>query len=89
MALIHLNFLHPPSMANSAKASLVPDVGGGPNTSIFMAGKAALTSFQVLCGFGMSLPSPAGISFANARNISFRVSSNFSDFLELAKTIPS
>ena len=33
------NVLQPPSIANSLKASLVPDVGGGPRTSIFIFGK--------------------------------------------------
>ena len=31
--------LQPPSIANSLKASLVPEVGGGPNTSILILGK--------------------------------------------------
>ena len=48
MALIHGNFLQPPSIANSAKASRVPEVGGGPKTSIAVFGNEALTSFQVL-----------------------------------------
>ena len=31
--------LQPPSIANSLKASLVPEVGGGLNTSILILGK--------------------------------------------------
>ena len=42
------NFLAPGSMTSSTKASRVPEVGGGPSTSIFSAGRAGLTSFQVL-----------------------------------------
>ncbi len=47
-ALIQANFLAPPSMASSTKASRVPEVGGGPSTSMVLAGNAGLTSFQVL-----------------------------------------
>ncbi len=38
----------PPSMASSTKASRVPEVGGGPRTSILLAGRLESTSFQVL-----------------------------------------
>ena len=39
--------LQPPSMASSTKASRVPEVGGGPSTSISTAGSDASTSAQV------------------------------------------
>ena len=35
-------------IANSAKASLVPDDGGGPKTSILIFGNDGSTSYQVL-----------------------------------------
>ena len=41
-------FLQPPSIASSTKASRVPEVGGGPSTSIFLSASSGLTSFQVL-----------------------------------------
>ena len=39
--------LQPPSRASSAKASRVPEVGGGPSTTIGLSGRAPFTSFQV------------------------------------------
>ena len=42
----------PASMYSSANESRVPEVGGGPSTSIFTAGSDLLTSFQVVYGFG-------------------------------------
>ena len=49
----------------------MPEVGGGPSTSIFSAGSVGLMSFQVLFGLATSLPS-TGTSFARARKISLR-----------------
>jgi hypothetical protein len=43
----------PFSMISSAKLSRVPDVGGGPNTWIGIAGSEAFTSRQVLAVFGL------------------------------------
>ena len=45
----------------------LPEVGGGPRTSIFAFGKAGLTWFHVLLGFGMKPPLPSGTSLASAR----------------------
>ena len=61
--------LQPLSMPNSLNASLVPDVGGGPKTSIGRSGKLGLTSFHVLYGLGFTvLPSgSAGTSLASAK----------------------
>jgi hypothetical protein len=91
-ALIHLIFLQPPfSSASSENASLVPEVGGGPRTSILIAGRSGFTSFQVLFGFviNVSEPSGLGISFAYARYRSIvSIAYLFADF-ELATTIPS
>ena len=55
--------LQPPSSASSANASLVPDVGGGPRTSIFLFGKDGSTSDHFLFGFAISLPSGPGTVF--------------------------
>ena len=59
----------PFSIANSTKASRVPDVGGGPKTSIFIFGKLEFTSFQVLYGLSCNFdPSSfAGTFLARAR----------------------
>ena len=92
MALRFGNVLHPPSIANSLNASLVPDVGGGPKTSILISGRLEFTSFHVLFGLGMSFPPsafPSGTSFARAKKISRFDKLNFSPFLEFAMTIPS
>ena len=37
----------PASIASSTNASLVPDVGGGPRTSILTLGRLGFTSFHV------------------------------------------
>ena len=63
--------LQPPSIANSLKASRVPDVGGGPKTSILIFGNEESTSFHVLFGLGISFPPsllPSGTSLAKAKN---------------------
>ena len=88
-ALKASNFLAPPSIASSEKASRVPEVGGGPITSILTAGNSALTSFQVLFGFVINLPSGPGILAAKAKYRSLRVRLICLAFLELATTIPS
>src|SRR6185503_17445730 len=48
------NVRQPASMYSSANESRVPEVGGGPSTSIFTAGSDLLTSFQVEYGLGIS-----------------------------------
>ena len=61
--------MHPLSMASSLKASLVPEVGGGPMTIIGASGKFGFTSFHFLYGFGFTV-SPfgsAGTTFAKAK----------------------
>ena len=67
--LMPAKVLQPASITNSTNASRVPDVGGGPSTSIFLSGSLAFTSFQVLLGFAFrSDPSAlAGTSLARAR----------------------
>ena len=42
------NVAQPRSITSSTKASRVPEVGGGPSTSIFSAGSAGLMSLHVL-----------------------------------------
>ena len=42
-------------MYSSTNESRVPEVGGGPSTSILTAGSDLLTSFQVVYGFGISV----------------------------------
>ena len=61
--------LQPTSITNSTNASRVPDVGGGPSTSIFLSRSLAFTSFHVLLGVAFRLaPSAlAGTSLARAR----------------------
>ncbi len=87
---IQSKVLQPPSSASSSNASRVPEVGGGPSTSILVAGSAGSTSFQVLLGFAISLPgSLPGTSFASAKNKSFLVSLNTGADLALAIAIPS
>ena len=83
--------LQPPSMASSTKASRVPDVGGGPSTSMSIAGSALLISFQVLYGLGTRLSEPSGFgtSLASAMKISARLMSSCSALTELATAMPS
>ena len=88
-AAIDSNVLQPPSNANSANASRVPDVGGGPKTSIFTAGREESISDHIAYGFGINSPAEFGTSFAKARNICCLVTSILPDFLEFASTIPS
>ena len=47
-------------MYSSTNESRVPEVGGGPSTSIFVAGSDLFTSFHVLYGFGISVVGFAG-----------------------------
>ena len=44
----YLGASQPVSITSSTKASRVPEVGGGPSTSISLAGSDGFTSFQVL-----------------------------------------
>ena len=46
-AAIQSQLLHPPSIASSTKASRVPEVGGGPSTSISTRGRAGSMSLHV------------------------------------------
>ena len=61
-------------MTSSTKASRVPEVGGGPRTSIFSAGSEGSISDQFMFGFGMSAPSASGRFLASAMKICSRVS---------------
>ena len=72
-------------------AARVPELGGGPRTSIFAAGSDEFTSFQVLYGFAISDCGFAGSGtcFASARYTSRRVSFMFGLFFECASTMPS
>ena len=58
-------------MASSANASLVPDDGGGPRTSIAIFGKEGSTSLHVLLGFATNtfFPEGLGIMGDNAKKI--------------------
>ena len=87
--MIKSNSLQPPSKASSAKASRVPEVGGGPRTSIRTSGRDGSISDQFRKGFGIIFPFASGIFLASAKNICFRVSSRFGALRELAITIPS
>jgi hypothetical protein len=60
--------LQPPSIASSANASRVPEVGGGPSTSMARSGSLSFTCFQVVYGLatGSALPLGSGIRFASA-----------------------
>jgi hypothetical protein len=49
-AAISGKVLQPPSIASSTKASRVPEVGGGPSTSILTAGSVGSTSFRSCTG---------------------------------------
>ena len=91
IALIQSIFLQPPSSASSAKASRVPEVGGGPSTSIFVSGSDASTSLHFMYGLGtrVSPPFGSGTSFASARKICLREIETGSDIREFANTIPS
>ena len=82
------NVLQPPSIASSLKASRVPDVGGGPNTVIFLLGNDASISFQVTYGLGVRVPSFPGISLASARKSCFKVISILSDCLFIGADLP-
>src|SRR4051812_8206747 len=78
-------------MYSSAKESRVPEVGGGPRTSIFTAGNALLTSFHVVYGFAIRDEGFAGSGtvLASARNTSFRVRFSEAPALLCASTMPS
>ena len=91
MLMIKAKDSQPLSMASSAKASRVPDVDGGPYTSIFWSGSDGFTSFQVLQGLGISFSSPsgAGTFLARARKMSFLVSCRGMEFFDCATTMPS
>ena len=71
----------------------MPEVGGGPSTSILTAGSDASMSLQLRLGFGTIAPSEGppswGISFASARKSCCRVIEKGSAALELASTTPS
>src|SRR5438477_369578 len=68
------NVRQPASRYNSANESRVPEVGGGPSTSILVAGRDLFTSFQVMKGFGTSALGFAGSGtfLASARYTSLR-----------------
>src|SRR5262245_42069621 len=80
----------PFSSTSSAKASRVPEVGGGPSTSILFAGKDLLMSLQFLYGLAISAVGLAGSGtcLASARNSSRREILNRLLLLELANTMP-
>ena len=72
-ASIAANSLQPSFITSSTNASRVPEVGGGPRTSIFSAGSDGSTSFQVWYGLSTSLP-PTGTCLASAVQICFSLS---------------
>src|SRR5262245_1096128 len=75
-------------MTSSTKASRVPEVGGGPSTSIFDSGSDLSISDQFLYGLATILPSTTTF-LASALKISSLVRSTAAPDLELASTIPS
>ena len=83
--------LHPPSIASSTNASRVPDVGGGPITSMSISGRSGFISDH--CWYGLAIssspPSGSGTSLASARKISLRLISSTSDSTEFASVMPS
>ena len=91
IASIHSIVLQPPSRASSAKASRVPEVGGGPSTSILVSGREASISLHFEYGLGtrVSPPFGSGTSFASARKICWRVIRTGADLREFANTMPS
>ena len=56
----------PFSITSSTKQSRVPEVGGGPSTSIFLLGSEGSMSVQFLYGLATSLPLASGTSLARA-----------------------
>src|SRR5690606_14974258 len=71
------------------KLSRVPEVGGGPSTSIFTFGSDLSMSDQALWGLGTSLPSGPGICSASARNTCSMVSDLPGPALDMARVRPS
>ena len=78
----------PRAMASSTKASRVPEVGGGPSTSIVTPDSDGSTSRHVLWGLATSRPF-TGMRLARARKRCSRVSTNVGADLALAMTMPS
>ncbi len=78
-------------MNSSANASRVPEVGGGPSTSIFVAGSDEFTSFQVLYGFAIERVRVRRIrDLLREREVHvLRDSFMFAVFLLCASTMPS
>ena len=81
--------LAPTSMKSSWNESRVPEVGGGPSTSIFTFGSDLSISDQFLFGFGISLPSAPGTCSARARNTCASVSLSGVPAFDCARTRPS
>ena len=80
--------LHPLTITNEFHASLVPDVGGATNISIFLFGRLASISLQFLYGFSTSFPSMSTLDAKALHNCSF-VKSASGAFTECANEIPS
>ena len=76
-------------MNSSWNASRVPEVGGGPSTSILRFGSDLSTSDQFLLGFATSLPSLSGTWSASARKICAIVSFNAGPAFDWAIDSPS
>ena len=79
-------------MYSSTNESRVPEVGGGPSTSIFAAGSDLLTSFQVVYGFAISVVRVRRIRHGlGEREIHVLARRAFSDAPALfsARTMPS
>src|SRR5687767_7275811 len=89
--LTHEKALQPGSITSSWNASRVPDVGGGPSTSMFWAGNAGFTCFQVLYGLAIKVSGDegSGTFLASARNRSLRDSLKFGAPFAFATTMPS
>ena len=80
--------MHPLTITNEFHASLVPDVGGATNISIFLFGRLASISLQFLYGFSTSFPSMSTLSAKALHNCSF-VKSASGASTECANEIPS
>ncbi len=78
----------PSRMTSSTKASRVPDVGGGPRTSIFTFGRLGSISLHILYGLSTIL-SPEGTFAARAKKICFFVSFKSAPAFDCPIAIPS
>ena len=79
----------PASITSSTKASRVPEVGGGPSTSILTSGSDGSIVLPGLVGVGDELAVRSGTSLASARNSCCLVSFDRRGILGLGDDRPS